>query len=63
MYETPNFRQVSDLVRAHVREPWQCFWADVIHELEEKQKVLSIPVLPVTAAFDSWTCGISYMIL
>ncbi|CAE7714428.1 FEN1 [Symbiodinium sp. CCMP2592] len=29
---------VSDLVRAHVREPWQCFWADVIHELEEKQK-------------------------
>ena len=39
MYETRNFRQVSDLVRAHVREPWQCFWADVIHELEEKQKV------------------------
>ena len=35
----PPRSQVSDLVRAHVREPWQCFEAALTHDLEEKQQV------------------------
>ncbi|CAE7037389.1 FEN1, partial [Symbiodinium sp. CCMP2456] len=34
---------VSELVRAHVREPRQCFWQAVIHELEEKQQEQVLP--------------------